>query len=129
MAQNIIYIYRFFLYTQLEVTPNFILNAVPVCMLCASIRSVKFTGAKAVHKTLMKLRPRGNFTYILLAAFTSADPKSAKRQSSHRYLFALMGYLYAQKLFIGRTLMKLRPELELNGVERDNKVIRKKMEF
>jgi len=32
-----------------------------------------------------------NFTNVLQAAFTSSDLKSAKRQSSHQCLFALLG--------------------------------------
>jgi len=33
---------------------------------------------KAAHRTLMKLTPGVNFTNILGAAYTLADPKSAK---------------------------------------------------
>ena len=40
----------------------------------------------------MKLYPPGvNFTNILRAAFTLADPKSAKRQVMLRSFFALLG--------------------------------------
>jgi len=35
--------------------------------------------------------PGVNFTNILRAAFKCKDPKSAKRQSHHQYLLALLG--------------------------------------
>jgi len=37
-----------------------------------------------------------NFINVLRDAFMSADPKSTKRQSSHLYLFALLGSLFVK---------------------------------
>jgi len=48
------------------------------------------TGAKAAHRTLMKLIPGVNFI-ILCSPFTLVDPKSAKRQSSCHCLFCASG--------------------------------------
>jgi len=44
---------------------------------------------KAVHKTLMKATRSLYFSNILRAAFTCADPKSAKKYS--QVFFALLG--------------------------------------
>jgi len=45
---------------------------------------------------LMKLTPGVDFINILPAAFKRSDPKRAKRQSSHKCLFALLGSLRAK---------------------------------
>jgi hypothetical protein len=50
---------------------------------------------------------RVNFTNILPAAFGCADPKSAKRLSSHQCLFALLGSAHAKAA--RKTLVKLTP--------------------
>jgi len=39
----------------------------------------------------MKLTPRVNFINVFQAAFTCADPKCAKRHSSHQCLLAILG--------------------------------------
>jgi hypothetical protein len=57
----------------------------------------------------MKLTPGINFTYILRAAFTFEDPKFAKIQSSHQYLFALLGSPHVKA--VCKMLMKLTPGL------------------
>jgi len=48
-------------------------------------------GAKAVHRTLMKLTPDLNFFNILLATFASPDPKSVKNNDNLNEYFALLG--------------------------------------
>jgi len=45
-----------------------------------------------------------DFKTCLHAAFTCADPKSPKRQSSHRCLFALFD-LRAQELLVNQTMV------------------------
>jgi hypothetical protein len=44
---------------------------------------------------LKTLKPRVDFTNMLKSSFTHADPKSAKRQSSHQCL-ALLGSVHAK---------------------------------
>jgi len=59
-----------------------------------------------------------NFTNILCAAFTSLDPKCAKRQSSHQCLFALFGPKHVKAAY--KMLVKLTPgagAVDLRGVE------------
>jgi hypothetical protein len=50
-----------------------------------------YTSVKAVRRTLMKLTLGVNLINILRAASISTDLESAKRQSSHQCLFALLG--------------------------------------
>jgi hypothetical protein len=45
----------------------------------------------SAHKMLMKLTPGVHFTNMFMQSFTLTHPKSAKRQSSHQCLFALLG--------------------------------------
>ena len=65
-------------------------------------------------RTQRKLKIGVNFTNILRAAFTSADPNSAKKDSKVKQLFALLG---AARI---NTLMKLTPGKHANGdISRD----------
>jgi len=48
-------------------------------------------GEKAARKMLVKSTPGVNFTNILRAAFTTADPKSAKNTLKTSVFFALLG--------------------------------------
>jgi len=57
------------------------------------------------HKVLILTPPGVNFTNILLAAFTSADFKSVRTQSSCQYLFTLLGSTSVKA--VRRTLIKL----------------------
>jgi len=60
---------------------------------------------------LMKLTPGVNFTNIIWAAFTHADPQSAKKTVKLSVFFALSGSAHAKA---GRkTMMKLTPSLSL----------------
>jgi len=52
--------------------------------------------------------PYSLITNFLFAAFTHTDPKSTERQSSHQYLFTLLGSLRVRVAH--RTVMKLTPE-------------------
>ena len=47
-------------------------------------------------KTLLKLTPGINFIYILSTAFTSIDPKSAKRYWWLYWIFTLLGSLFVK---------------------------------
>jgi len=81
--------------TLMKLTPvvNFI-NAFWACFsyksafCCQNVTREKlreaFSYEKCVPKMLMKLTPGVNFTNILHKAFTSADPKGTKIQSSHQ---------------------------------------------
>ncbi len=48
-----------------------------------------------------------NFINVLRTAFTLVDPKSVKKQLSHKYLFTLSGSTSVKA--VHRTLMKLTP--------------------
>jgi len=61
--------------------------------------------AAAVHRMLMKLTPVVDFTNILQAAFTHADPKRAKKYCKTVCLFALLGSSRVKA--VCKTLMKL----------------------
>jgi len=61
-----------------------------------------------------------NFTNILCEAFISADPKSIKIQSSHRYLFVLLGSALVKAAH--KTLLKLTPAV----VNSSGELIRKR---
>jgi len=54
--------------------------------------------------------PRVNCINILQAAFTRADPKSAKKTVKPSSFFVLLGSAWVK--VAGRTLMKLTPSLE-----------------
>jgi len=58
---------------------------------------------------LMKLITGVNFTNLICAAFTLADPKSIKNQLSCQYLFTLLGSEHVKVAH--RMLMKLTPGL------------------
>ncbi len=62
---------------------------------------------KAQQIEAKKATSEVNFTNILCAAFTRADPKSAKRHSSHQYLFVLLGSWHVKAYH--KTLVKLTP--------------------
>ena len=64
-------------------------------------------------RTQRKLKIGVNFTNILRAAFTSADPNSAKKDSKVKQLFALLG---AARI---NTLMKSTPGKHANDISRD----------
>jgi len=75
------------------------------------LASVKILYEKFARKTLMKLTLGVNFTNVLWAACTLEDPKNVKIQSSHQYLFALLGSLRTKAAY--KILMKLSTELSL----------------
>jgi len=50
-------------------------------------------------------QPGVNFTNILRASFTHADPKRAKKQLHHQCLFSLLGYALIKT--VCKTLVKL----------------------
>jgi len=55
----------------------------------------------------MKLTPGVDLANISQTAFTCADPKSTKKQSSHQCLFALLGSAHVKAA--RKTLVKLIP--------------------
>jgi len=60
------------------------------------------------------MRSGVNFTNILWAAFMWKDPKSVKIQSSHQYLFGLLGSVNVEAL--SKMLMKFTPKLYVGSV-------------
>ena len=77
--------------------PAYILNKM------AKFNSKKY--ASTNKKSWVGLAPGVNFTNILLAAFTRADPKSAKKLLNLNVFFALLGSTSAKAAC--RTLVKL----------------------
>jgi hypothetical protein len=61
--------------------------------------------AKAVRRTLMKLRPGVDFIKILQATFMPEDPKIEKKPVKFLVFFCVLGSLQAK--VARRTLMKL----------------------
>jgi len=54
------------------------------------------TSVKAVGRMLIKLSPGVDFTNIILAAFTSADPKRAKKAGKSSVSFAPLGSVHVK---------------------------------
>jgi len=74
---------------------------------------------------LVKLTPGGDLTNVLWAAFTCKDPKSIKRESSHQYLFALLGSACI-KSFLYEILVpkNFKPKIQLCNFWRQNFVLK-----
>ncbi len=53
------------------------------------------------------MKPRVNFINVLRVAFTSADPKSAKKTDDLTAYFAFWGYLFVKA--VQKMLVKLTP--------------------
>jgi len=74
---------------------------------------------------LVKLTPGVDFSHVWWAAFTCKDHKSVKRESSHQYLFALLGsacikaFLY--EIFVPK---KFKPKTQLCNFCRKNFVLK-----
>jgi len=66
------------------------------------------SSVKAAGRTLIKLTAPGlNFISIPRTAFMPVAPQSVRTQSSHQYLFTLLGPMSVKA--VHRTLMKLTP--------------------
>ena len=77
-------------------------------LFCTYIVRLKEIGAKAACKMLVKLTPGVNFTNVLQAAFTSADPKSTKKTVKLSSFIALLGFAHVKAAH--RMLVKLTPD-------------------
>jgi len=66
---------------------------------------------KGPHKTMMKLTRGLDFINVLRTAFTPVVPQSVRTQSSHQYLFTLLGPTSVKA--VRRTLMKLTPDSDI----------------
>ena len=62
----------------------------------------------------MKLTPDVNFINVLRTAFALVDPESVRTQSSHQYLFTLLGSTNVKA--VRRTLMKLTPGVDFTKI-------------